>query len=306
MIARSSRFAFTLIELLVVIAIIAILLGLLLPAIQRVREAAARTQCSNNLKQLALGVHSYHDAMGRFPYNGPGDCCGADQPRWSWLARILPYVDQDNLSRQIDLNKPIMNYPNQVQSTIKTFLCPSDTFKPVWTDRANLSPGTSETPVNMTLGVGQTNFKGVSGSNWCWGSWTNIGPTGNCNGLEYGDGVFFRMDDVRPLRLERIQDGSSNTLLIGEDIPSLNAHCSWPYSNNSVGTCAIPLNTNLKGEFGVDTSKWPNIYSFRSRHPTGANFAFADGGIRFLKETLALPTYRALSTINGGEVASLE
>src|SRR5688572_29808813 len=111
--SHRARVGFTLIELLIVIAIIAILIGLLLPAVQKVRSAAARMACSNNLKQLGLAVHNFHDSQNRFPYNGstttgtPGCCLSSNTatanfstPMWSWLARILPYVEQDNLYKQ--------------------------------------------------------------------------------------------------------------------------------------------------------------------------------------------------------------
>src|SRR5262245_43769881 len=127
---RRSRHAFTLIELLVVIAIIAILLGLLLPAVQKVREAAARLQCQNNLKQIGLAMHDYHDSNQWLPpgyaaAQGYVDGETDTAPGWGWAAYILPYVEQDNVYRQIDFTQPVQNSP-MIQTVIKTYLCPSD------------------------------------------------------------------------------------------------------------------------------------------------------------------------------------
>jgi hypothetical protein len=104
-------------------------------------------------------------------------------------------------------------------------------------------------------------------------------------------------------------DGTSNTLMIGEDLPSSNLHCSWPYSHHATGTCAIPLNTGLPREqtAPIDTTpaNWVNVYSYRSRHPGGAQSAFDDGSVQFVPQTIDLAIYRALATIDGGEVAQL-
>ena len=297
------RRGFTLIELLVVIAIIAILIGLLLPAVQKVREAAARMSCTNNLKQLGLGVHSYHDATGRFPYNGDdirnvGCCYTAGYTMWSWLARMMPYFEQDNRYVQLGIgtNTPQSSDLALVGNpVIKTFRCPSDTTPDIRTDLANWPGGTP---------VGVTSYKGVSGNNWCWGTYTNTGYTGDCNGLDNGNGIFWRSDYKRPLRIVNIIDGTSNTLMIGEDIGSMNIHNGWPYSNTSVGTCSIPLNNALKaGDPGYNSpGDWPNVYSFRSRHTGGGNFAVADGSIRFVRDSISLQTYRDASTYAGGEI----
>lgn len=307
---KPSRSAFTLIELLVVIAIIAILIGLLLPAVQKVREAAARMECQNNLKQLALAVHSFNDSSKQMPYNSSPNTYGYDinGRSWSWIARVLPNMEQGNLSNLGGLAnapgvQPTFASVLTVYGTqIPTLLCPADSSsQTARTDRANTGG----------YAAGSTNYRGVSGSNWAWGNYPNTGPTGNNNGLDAGDGLFYRHDQYRKITLIQITaaDGTSNTFMIGEDIPELNVHCGWTNANYACGTCAIPLNLGkgLIQPAGVDVSpgNWPNVYSFRSKHSGGANFALADGSIRFVSDSIDINLYRALATWNGGESVSV-
>jgi prepilin-type N-terminal cleavage/methylation domain-containing protein len=297
-----GRLAFTLIELLVVIAIIAVLIGLLLPAVQKVREAANRAQCSSNLKQLALGCHSYHDVFNSLPRNGdqfalkqavddlimpgPGTgCCGTTSPHWSWIARMLPYIEQQNLYVEAGIPTDKLSASRYTLEAIATDLkllyCPSD-----------LSPRVSNTTGDLEgFNVAVTNYHGVSGANWGDGyyptsipfstPYRNIGTNGSYNGLERGDGLFWRAD-IRygALRLTDITDGTSNTFMIGEDVPQLNAFNAWCYSNSSCGTCAIPPNTGVTIPTGsppslgpADFGDWPERYSFRTRHTGGLQFA---------------------------------
>jgi prepilin-type N-terminal cleavage/methylation domain-containing protein len=310
--ARSWR-AFTLIELLVVIAIIAILIGLLLPAVQKVREAAARMSCQNQLKQLGLACHNYHDANGTLPYDcspeaGNSATWGMGGTNWSWIAHILPYIEQGSLSSSIAAlgggNMDTVTLQTAYNAgflsvTIKPLMCPADTpADALMNNRADL--GSNK--------IGLTNYKGVSGANWAW-TFT-IAGTSSCvtpndtNGLADGDGLFFRGDGNKKKKLTDIKDGTSNTFMVGEDLPQYNQWCSWPYSNNAVGTCAVPPNYQMPPAMAASPGNWPTTYSFRSKHTNGLQFARGDGSVRFVSESIDLPTYRAMATVSGGETLS--
>jgi prepilin-type N-terminal cleavage/methylation domain-containing protein/prepilin-type processing-associated H-X9-DG protein len=316
--ASGPRPAFTLIELLVVIAIIAILIGLLLPAIQKVREAAARSSCSNNLKQLAIAVHSYHDGRGRIPYDsspeaGNSSAWGMNGPNWSWIAQILPYIEQEPLYKNAGIGLPTPNTLGAsaayISIQIPTLLCLAD----------DAQSGPRTNAADLSGPIGQTNYKGCSGANWEWGeSRWNPGYQANATdqyGLGNGNGLFYRGDGKKKQTITgSIKDGTSNTFMIGEDIPLYSQWCSWPYSNNAVGTCAIYPNSKapdgrwyasgIPSSTTVLQTDWTNTYSFRSWHTGGLQFAMCDGSVRFISENIDITTYRYLSTINGHEPVS--
>jgi prepilin-type N-terminal cleavage/methylation domain-containing protein len=316
-----ARSAFTLIELLVVIAIIAILIGLLVPAVQKVREAAARTQCANNLKQIALGVHSYHDANKYLPqnYGGLGGWSASSQA-WSWIGMILPYIEQGPLYNGAGLanrnaaGQPVSNLNIAVNGVaacnipIALLRCPSDPDYGVtsWTDRADMGG----------VAVAVTNYKGVCGANWQWGDgrWNPglVNGAPNQDGLEHGNGVLFRSMGTtyggytKKYKITSVTDGSSNTFMVGESLPS---RCqwtgAWAYNNGATGTCAIyPNATQTNGQF-YGTGDWPDCYSFHSGHTGGLQFAMCDASVTFISNSIDINIYRALSTINGNEAASI-
>ncbi len=309
-----TRQGFTMPELLVTLAIIWILMGLMLPAVQRVREAASRASCTNNLRQLALAAQMYNDTCGRLPPGqiGPYQWIvpnqlnygwGPNSYGWSWLSRILPFIEQDNLFQAGGIPNKTLAQSGIAADRIALFLCPSDTAynAPPRTDAGDL----------RGFPVGNTNYKGVSGANWGYDSsqnlwfptlWKNQGTNGSYDGLNHGDGAMFRTDILEPRRLMFITDGLSNTFLVGEDIPALNAWCSWPYATHSYGTCAIPPNAVQANGKPFNPYDWYNNHSFRSRHPGGLQFAFADGSVHFVTNAINLNLYRALATIQGGEV----
>jgi len=301
---KRQRGGFTLIELLVVIAIIAILIGLLLPAVQKVREAAARAQCQNNMKQIVLAAHDYHGVYKRFPGNSQAEG-GWDwnyqkgQRSYSWLARLLPHLEQGNLYTllNIDANTFLTN-ATYLTTGLPVFFCPSDNAQ-------GQSPSTNSANLQGQA-VATSNYKGVTGDAWAYGTYVN--NTGDGDGLTRSNGIFTRGDIVAPCRVAKIRDGTSNTFFLGEDIPEIDAHCAWFYANGSIGTCAIPPNVMKNPATGAlydPYNDWPYVYSFRSRHSGGLNFGMADGSVRFISDAIPLPTYRALATANKGEAVSL-
>jgi prepilin-type N-terminal cleavage/methylation domain-containing protein/prepilin-type processing-associated H-X9-DG protein len=317
--SRITPKAFTLIELLVVIAIIAVLVGLLLPAVQKVRESSNRLSCANNLKQLALAVHSYHDGQGSMPMNRYGDYdnWGAfggpyeDSASWSWLSALLPYLEQENLYYQGGIFRTPLNQSSAVATPVKVFLCPSDQALAV-------GPQLETTHYLRTgLLVGLTNYKGVQGANWCWGEWANPGTNNcSCEGFWQGDGLIYPMDWENRKSFPCVTDGLSNTFMIGEDIwrPEIAQYgyqdviygggFAWAHPVESTLTCAIPPNVMNVDGMPCLYNDWVQIHGFKSRHSGGLQFAYADGSVHFISNSIPLGIYRAMATIAGNEAAA--
>jgi prepilin-type N-terminal cleavage/methylation domain-containing protein len=309
------RLAFTLVELLVVIAIIGILVGLLLPAVQAAREAARRMQCSNNVKQLGLAFHNYHDTFRVFPINsanrGSGGGPGIANTGKSWLQMILPQIEQSSLFNNIDFKVGLAgttpsHLANQqaANTVIAAYLCPSDS------ENNNGRLGNrSDININPPGTWAVTNYKACAGSNWAWGVFSPVSTPGgrnggNTDGLNMGNGILCsNQNATNPVtRMRDLTDGTSNTYAMGEALPG-HSQWNWWYNPNAVtATCAMPLNAVLKRAKNI--GDWPNNYSFASRHTGGGNFGLGDASVRFVSENIDIGTYRAYATISSGEVVS--
>lgn len=299
---------FTLIELLVVIAIIAILIALLLPAVQQAREAARRSTCKNNLKQIGLALHNYHDVFTSFPinlYGGYGDTAGVggttqNSKSWGWLVSLLPYLDQAPLYNSCDPGNNTILGSGHLDTIVSVFLCPSDPAPAVITESNGYTTG--------GLPVARTDYKGVMGSDWQWGAYSNnVVTTPGGDSFANNNGLFFTLSYRKYRKMSNISDGTSNTTVVGESIAneafaadSNGPGWSWMNAAECTATCAVPINTyDLKSPISFP---WDVRYSFSSPHVGGAHFLLADGAVRFLSENIDLALYRDLSSVDGGEV----
>jgi prepilin-type N-terminal cleavage/methylation domain-containing protein len=295
-----KRLAFTLIELLVVIAIIAVLIGLLLPAVQKAREAANRAKCQNNLHQLGIALHSYHGDHCSFP---PGylwkrrmpDIPTQTDPGWSWAAFLLPYFEQDNLQRQINFQSPVGDPSNEaIRSAVLAILvCPTDQQTGLFQ---------VQTTTGFSISAATNSYAA------CFGGLVEIADTPGM-----GDGLFYRNSRVR---IADIGDGTSNTFAIGERA-ALFARAPWagavsngtvritpgaPVTSAAVEDAPVQVLAHCGSHALNDNRSDPD--DFFTPHVGTAFFLFADGSARPVSVQTDVDIIRALATRNGGEVVN--
>lgn len=335
------RPGFTLIELLVVIAIIAILIGLLLPAVQKVREAAARTKCQNNLKQFGLALHGYHDIQGHVPYGGragPGSGTYGgvmpDTPDWAidwnddrgtWLVYVLPHIEQESIFRSIPDIKTTVNAlavwrgtPAFQQSRVPIFRCPSDGWNIDWRISnygGSLGPQCLDSNgASCGFQPNQTFCNGAAqlpAPGWGYAPSPDHGNDISSSGIR---GMFNRLG--AKINFASVSDGLSNTIFVGEMLPEWHDHFwdgSWNHFNggNSHAGTIVPINYVTDQRVGCPDNpqrsyqNWNLSWGFKSRHTGGANFLFGDGTVRFLQQNIDHRTYNLLGCRNDNQPVSL-
>ncbi|MBB3209385.1 prepilin-type N-terminal cleavage/methylation domain-containing protein [Rhodopirellula rubra] len=302
---RHSREAFTLVELLVVIAIIGVLVGLLLPAVQAAREAARRMSCSNNLKQLALGIQNYESTFGRLPPGylhkpGPsGTLFDANHMGFAWGTAILPQIEQPGLFDQFDFSRPVWDIENidARETPLATFLCPSDTYS----EDSYVIRDDSVTPTERYAAASYA-------ANW--------GPSTTTVNLDdtplQSQGIFYRNS---PTRFRDILDGLSNTLALGErtngPLPTSNASAGGHMHFETAWSAAVRDIDDLADDHGhmvlFETQYRPNQIDgddkgLSAPHVGLCQFALCDGSVRAISDQIDEKLYNALGTRKGKEV----
>jgi prepilin-type N-terminal cleavage/methylation domain-containing protein/prepilin-type processing-associated H-X9-DG protein len=323
---RSNR-GFTLIELLVVIAIIAVLIALLLPAVQAAREAARRAQCVNNLKQMGIALHNYHDVVGTFPTsfwrntrNTQGSTATDGTNRHSWISMTLPYLEQTTvynaMNFQVGVGGGTGNVYGKINATaamtqINVLMCPSDPSPPISSIARvdqGVGPNSNSGPKLSYLG----NFGDNHNDDTTWWTFPNL-PAARDNGFgEWNTQTGIMCRSGGTVAIRDVTDGLSNTFAVGE---SLYESCDWFTWGNPNGTtsgtscpiCYMRI-TDHKGNStsATDSNNWRVGFGFRSMHPGIVNFLFCDGSTRAIKCSISRITYRALSTRNLGEIVSAD
>jgi prepilin-type N-terminal cleavage/methylation domain-containing protein/prepilin-type processing-associated H-X9-DG protein len=318
---------FTLIELLVVIAIIAVLIALLLPAVQAAREAARRMQCVNNLKQLGIAMQNHHDVMSTLPWGGKSS------PSQTWAFLILPYIEQVQMSNALNMTLAAVTFQNStiIQSRLVVFSCPSERLgTPMWNSTSATVP--SRAKGNYGVNWGNSDFEQnmplASIPNDSLAP-ANLGVYATVTSIRGPFRVNNTTNAITPFGLRDITDGTSNTMMASEvrfvpdasngksdsrgDIWSEGTKCGYTFMAATPPNSSIP--DQLDGSSGCPTpganppcvQTSGNTREFnapRSYHTGGVNVLFCDGSVKFIKDSISIPTFRALSTKDGGEVIS--
>lgn len=291
LIRSSNRQGFTLVELLVVIAIIGVLVGLLLPAVQAARESARRSSCANNLKQIGLALHNYHDAYQRLPNCDVGR-------RWNWQPRLLAFIEGGADFQALDFKLRGWEGNNYqiIKQIRRNFLCPSDALSNEIREEEHFAA--------PTYSLSQTDYAA------CIGDYRNTTGVGETPGYgNVGDGTPVRGMISRwgwAARFSDVTDGLSKTFCVGECIGAMSI--TQNFGCQSFATTAHPINymnDSLKADLPTQASpRWDESVAFRSFHPGGAHFMFGDASVQFVSESIDGPTYRGLASRANGEAVA--